>query len=50
VVLGGALPDGLDSEGNNLRPHHSPVFDFDEQCMLLGHDYFMELLRAINAV
>jgi metal-dependent amidase/aminoacylase/carboxypeptidase family protein len=48
-MIGAALEDGLDQTGKNLRPHHSPLFDFDERALMHGYNFFMELIRDINS-
>ena len=40
--VGGALP-------GELRPHHKSVFDFDEDCLLVGASVFVQIVRDIIA-
>jgi amidohydrolase len=43
-MIGAAVPDGI-KDGEALYPHHSPLFQIDEQALLFGVRCWLSILQ-----
>ena len=41
---------GSRAKGSPLRPHHHPSFDIDEEAMMIGTSFWLELVEQVLCI